>query len=93
MRRFLTLQEHRLNAIKKAVQNVRKMPQQLGSFVNNLPQERDDDRNDEVMDEGNPPAETTEYQNVQYVQLLLPRQQVKGLNMDCQSGGRSGNNR
>ncbi len=45
-RRFLTLQEHRLNAIKKAVQNVRKMPQQHGSFVNNLPQERDDDHDD-----------------------------------------------
>jgi hypothetical protein len=92
-RRFLTLQEHRLNAIKKAVQNVRKMPQQHGSFVNNLPQERDDDRNDQVMEEGNPPAETTEYSTIQYVQLPLPRQQVKGLNMDRQSGGRGGNNR
>jgi hypothetical protein len=29
------------------------------------------------MDEGNPPAEATEYQNIQYVQLPLPRQQVK----------------
>jgi hypothetical protein len=92
-RRLLTLQEHRLNAIKKAVQNVRKMPQQHGSFVNNLPQERDDDRDDQVMGEGNPPAETTEYSTIQYVQLPLPRQQVKGLNMDRQSGGRGGNNR
>ncbi len=92
-RRFLTLQEHRLNAIKKAVLNVRKMPQQHGSFVNNLLQDRDDDRDDEVMDEGNPPTETTEYQNIQYVQLPLPRQQTKELNMDRQSGGRDGNNR
>ena len=68
-------------------------PQQHGSFVNNLPQERDDDRDDEVMDEGTPPAETTEFQNVQYVQLPLPRQQVKELNMDRQSGCRGGNNR
>jgi hypothetical protein len=45
------------------------------------------------MDEGNPLTETTEYQNIQYVQLPLPRQQIKELSMDRQSGGRGGNNR
>jgi hypothetical protein len=90
-RRFLTLQECRLRAIQRAVQNVKKMPQQHGIYVNNLPQNRDD----EDITEGNTPTQdqTTEYQSIQYVQLPLPRQQMSELNMDRQSGGRGGNTR
>jgi hypothetical protein len=38
-KKFLTLQENRLRALQKAVQNVKKMPLQHGVYVNNLPED------------------------------------------------------
>ncbi len=90
-RKFLTMQEHRLTAILRAVKNVRKMPQQHGSYVNNLPPASPD--NEEAA-KGNPSTQdqTIPYQGVQYFQLPLPKQ-TNEINKDRQSEDRGGNNR
>jgi hypothetical protein len=87
-KKFLTLQENRLRALQKAVQNVKKMPLQHGVYVNNLAEDLN-------AEEGNtsPNHQPIAYEGIQYVQLPLPQQDQGELNKDRQSGGRGGNHR
>ena len=88
-KKFLTLQETRLRALQKAVQNVKKMPLQHGVYVNNLPEDTNDDEGNTSPLQQQPIA----YEGIQYVQLPLPQQEQGELNKDRQSGGRGGNHR
>ncbi len=86
-KRYLVLQETRLRALIKAVQNVAKTPLRNGPYVNNLP-------GDMSIDEGNTsPQPPIVYEGIQYVQLSLPPQEQGELIQDRQSGGRGGNHR
>jgi hypothetical protein len=88
-KKFLTLQENRLRALQKAVQNVKKMPLQHGVYVNNLPEDPNDEEGNTSPIQQQPIA----YEGIQYVQLPLPQQDQDELNKDRQSGGRGGNHR
>ncbi len=88
-KRFLTLQENRLRALQKAVQNVKKMPLQHGVYVNNLVE----DLNAEEGNTSPNQHQLIAYEVIQYVQLPLPQHDQGELNKDRQSGGRGGNHR
>jgi hypothetical protein len=88
-KRSLTLQETRLRALQKAVQNVKKMPFQHGVYVNNLAEDLNAEEGNTSPNQQQPIA----YEGIQYVQLPLPQQDQGELNKDRQSGGRGGNHR
>ncbi len=88
-KKFLTLQENRLRALQKAVQNVKKMPLQHGVYVNNLPEDTNNEEGNTSPIQQQPIA----YEGIQYVQLPLPQQDQGEINKDRQSGGRGGNHR
>ncbi len=88
-KKFLTLQENRFRALKKAVQNIKKMPLQHGVYVNNLAKDPNAEEGNTSPNQQQPIA----YEGIQYVQLPLPQQDQGELNKDRQSGGRGGNHR
>ncbi len=88
-KKFLTLQENRLRALQKAVQNVKKMPLQHGVYVNNLAEDLNAEEGKTSPNQQQPIA----YKGIQYAQLPLPQQDQSELNKDRQSGGHGGNYR